>query len=315
MFENISDLTISGKKFVPQKEFKDILKGRYNVLFGRNGSGKSTIAEAFRQLKEKEEDSNLTANLNVALTDEERNRIFVFDEKFVHSEVKIKREGLSSIVMLGNQVDIANKIDALEKEIEDKNEKIKKYEKDLADLSDDSVKNSRAYWKKELERSLKEGKKSWAEYEQRIKKSAQKGRVTEELIGRISKEYTQIDKNARAEELFSSEFEKRVVEREKASEYGEISTMPTVPGEKLDFKAIQGLLIKAVEIPQLSEREKMIFSLIKEQLNMIGEGDRFFAEHEEGICPYCFQNVDIKILKERSAIVEHIINPEAFINF
>lgn len=48
MLENISNVEISGGYFdIPVRQ--NLLTGRINVVFGRNGSGKSTISRALRE--------------------------------------------------------------------------------------------------------------------------------------------------------------------------------------------------------------------------------------------------------------------------
>ena len=87
------------------------------LVFGRNGSGKSTIARAFRKTRGEEIKTIVTADMidkdsnTVALTEAERQAIFVFDEDFIDKNIRIQEDGLGTIVMLGEQVEITKRID------------------------------------------------------------------------------------------------------------------------------------------------------------------------------------------------------------
>ena len=49
MFEKVKGLSLQGCGFVEERNL-DLLKYPFNVVYGRNGSGKSTIAKAFKQI-------------------------------------------------------------------------------------------------------------------------------------------------------------------------------------------------------------------------------------------------------------------------
>lgn len=70
-------------------------KVRITLLYGRNGAGKSTIAKAFKHITNKEISSisysefmDESGNI-ITLSEEEKNRIFVFDEEYVDKNVKV----------------------------------------------------------------------------------------------------------------------------------------------------------------------------------------------------------------------------------
>ena len=88
MYKSIAGISINGKYFENESRLKLFSKEdeRLSIIYGKNGSGKSTIAEAFSAYKSGEITKfnrvNLyTTNASPALlSDEGKQNIFVFDE-------------------------------------------------------------------------------------------------------------------------------------------------------------------------------------------------------------------------------------------
>ena len=90
------------------------------LLYGRNGTGKSTIAKAFRKISGEAVPTITSAVLYddadrpVTLSEDEKQHIFVFDEDFVDKNVRLKQDHLETIVMLGQAADLTEKIERAE---------------------------------------------------------------------------------------------------------------------------------------------------------------------------------------------------------
>lgn len=136
MLEKIKGLKIKGANFTYLTDI-NLFKGQNDkiekatLVYGRNGSGKSTISNAFKKLIGENILNIETAFLydfdskEVPTSEVEDKKIFVFNEDFVNDKVKIQKDGLGSIVMLGEMADLTVKIDDAEKELS----KAKKIEK------------------------------------------------------------------------------------------------------------------------------------------------------------------------------------------
>jgi len=129
MLNEFSSIRLQGANFtaVTNLPVLDSSDGKYSkasLVYGRNGSGKSTIAKAFRKIKGEDIPTIITANtLNstdhpITLSGAEQASIFVFDEDYVTANVRIEGSGLGSIVMLGEQADLTVQIEQAEKELE-----------------------------------------------------------------------------------------------------------------------------------------------------------------------------------------------------
>ena len=124
----IGGIKLEGRNFEREK-YLPLLTGQVNqrnlatrvsIIYGENGSGKTTISKAFSKIKGVDEDINLAS-----LLDAEGNRvdikndvdnIFVFNEDYINNNLKIKQDGLSTIVILGAQNDVDKEIKKIEKE-------------------------------------------------------------------------------------------------------------------------------------------------------------------------------------------------------
>ena len=85
---------------------------RISLIYGKNGSGKSTISNAIRKAK----GEDIEEIISVSLLDNEENvyqdtkNIHIFDEDYINSRVKIRGDGLNTIVLLGELGDLEDKI-------------------------------------------------------------------------------------------------------------------------------------------------------------------------------------------------------------
>ena len=119
MLESLSDAIITSEYFGTNVPLNNHLSRRINILFGTNGSGKSTIADAFRRFSAG--DDTALQLPGAKIDDEGRKHIFVFDEHFVRKNLEMSdnTKGLGTIVTIGEAVDRAKEEQDLEKRIAD----------------------------------------------------------------------------------------------------------------------------------------------------------------------------------------------------
>lgn len=122
MLEKIRKISIKGNSFFEDniiEMFND--KEHYLFVYGNNGSGKSTISKAFGFIKNSYNDDFDSVELYdsdnnvISLSNIETDKIFVFNEDFVDNYVKIQPDGMSAIVMFGEQVKIEEQLEELAK--------------------------------------------------------------------------------------------------------------------------------------------------------------------------------------------------------
>ena len=98
-------------------------KNRVALIYGSNGSGKSTIAPGFREYSEsvvpKTVELNPTAGAAIIKMSSgmKSGKIFVFDEKYISRNIKVQESGLGTIVLLGEQVELEKRLEELKAQI------------------------------------------------------------------------------------------------------------------------------------------------------------------------------------------------------
>ncbi|MFC2429499.1 MAG: AAA family ATPase, partial [Campylobacter sp.] len=139
IFGNFCGIKIQGKCFQSEVKLNFFEKEyhRFCLIYGKNGSGKSTISQAFDTVKQNNQsliasqiiDKSGTA---VDLTNkDQKNNIFVFNEEYVNSKVKIQDNGLDAIVLLGDAANIDEKLQKRENIREIRAQRKQGYEREL----------------------------------------------------------------------------------------------------------------------------------------------------------------------------------------
>lgn len=106
MIEKVKGLSICGRCFSTKTnlDFFPNNNDRIAIVYGKNGSGKTTISNGFSQIASGEDTEELSASLidradnNISLVPE--SKIFVFNEKYIDENVKIDADGLGTIILL-----------------------------------------------------------------------------------------------------------------------------------------------------------------------------------------------------------------------
>lgn len=309
MFKDIVTIKVQGANFTSvtplalfeprdkDKEGNDVLKTIKGVLlYGRNGAGKSTIAKAFRKAKGEilpavEHVSFLDKDGKaVALTEDEKKQIFVFDEDYVNNQVRLKEDHLETIIMLGQAADLADKIVIAESERDASKTVLETKEASFKEYQDETNPKSPKKCSSKISEALR-GDDAWAGRDRRINNRRQNTPVREET-------YMQFMglSPTRTKSQLLVEYEQQMGALEKAiSGSSKIeSRVPVLPEfyNQYDDDALIALLSKRIEKPELSERERYLFNLVESGKAMeLSQTANFFRKVETTQCPYCFQPV------------------------
>lgn len=305
MTESIMSLKISGRCFPSSTKLKCFTKNesRISIIYGKNGSGKSTISKSL---------CNVESDLSCSLLDQNdkplsipQNHIFVFNEDYINDKIAVQNDGLSAVILFGEQVEI-------DKQIEEANEKLEDYQRFIDDqesikngLENDKNSNSYKYKINNLKDKLKSSD-NWVEREFSI--SGRRHNISTNILDRIFNKPV-ISKSR--EEAFNHFQELKSIigtgSQEKISD-----TMKPLMVENDFFQNITQLLAEKIEKPVLNDRDKRIIEIYSQKgSRYITEVKSVFEKEDQNICPYCFRAINSE---EKSIIlseIEKILSEEA----
>lgn len=319
MFENISGVMIKGDMFEGEKTFnlfskkgKNEYPTRISIIYGKNGSGKSTITKAFQKYTGKKIDSISSVSLydydNKYVTENDyiKENTFVFNEKFIEKNIKFKEYGLETIVMFGEQGDLNISIEKLEAERKEKLIEFDEQNKKLTDFSQvKNIQNPSYHW--DNIRNILRGDSSWSGIDKDLKGSRTNSAVSDSIILEIS---TQKINRTKAE--IELEFNNKLKNYNFLRNTGQKIT-GKVPYLNLDINLnkITKLLALKIERQQLSEREKFILDLVTQgnQKHFKTVQD-YFANHRTDKCPFCLQGISDEYKKNLLRNIENVLNKD-----
>lgn len=305
MIKNISKIEFNGAAFPEGIElsFFNSTNERMALIFGRNGSGKSTISRAIRKAKGESEKEIISAkfedydNNEVVFDSNWDNEIFVFDENYVQKNVRLKLEGLDTIVMFGKQVELDDKILSAMENLKNCDDVKKSIEMELEEYNSISSDKSPKYYLGKIMNALK-GDDNWAGRLRNIESRKNNAPVNEST-------YTAIIKNkpTRVKGKAEKEYFEKLAQLSDIRNQVHVISTPV----KTDFKVLHtereviGLLSKIIEHPELTSREEKLLKLAED-----GNGDRLndiksvFSDDKTTECPFCFRPIDSENKKKFS---------------
>lgn len=307
MFDNFCGIKIQGKCFQSEVKLNFFEKEyhRFCLIYGKNGSGKSTISQAFDTVKQNNQPLITVQIIDrsgavVDLTNkDQKNNIFVFNEEYVNSEVKIKDNGLDAIVLLGNAKNIDEKLKKAKRINKKLEGRQSKYQEDFQKYSDRQNTDNPEKYKDDIIKSLRD---NFAEREKNILGNTNRNlqNKTIELAKNIISFKAEDDKNI--EELKNNFDEKLKSYEDMQSDLNFLEDI-----KKLNFEEIKQLLLHQVEQKQLTSREEEIKQAIAEASHLVTKN---IMESDKDICPYCFQKLTDEYKKEILSSLETIFNPD-----
>ena len=317
MLEKIKGLKIKGANFTYLTDI-NLFKGQNDkiekatLVYGRNGSGKSTISNAFKKLIGENILNIETAFLydfdskEVPISEVEDKKIFVFNEDFVNDKVKIQKDGLGSIVMLGEMADLTVKIDDAEKELSKAKKNSEEVKEKINEYQDKNNIKSPFYYEEKMCVSLKKDD-GWAGRDRKIKGARRNTNVPKEKY----KDFISITASKSKSELLV-EFEDLMRNLEIAKQGSEkiIENITKIPDtyKKFNHSDISTLLEETIEKPILSEREEYLLNLVKDEgTHILHDQVNYFNNKGTKYCPFCLQDISEKYKDDLVVRVQSIL--------
>lgn len=308
MFENFKTIIINGGCFASETELKLFDKDALSFIYGRNGSGKSTIANCIGELVKTDEEKNTDFSVKAisSIPDEMKDSVFIFNEEFVRDQVRVENDGINTIVMLGEQVELDDKIaqkqkvlNRLEEEYLRLDEERKKYENPKENISP-------LYFYNIIREALRD-EGGWADVDRDIKGNTVKSRISEDLI----KTLLNLEEPMETCEVLQNRVRNNLNlyrESEDAQEIKWIKEPVSLPDE---LDPLSEILVKNLDTPLLTERERRLLeTLTKHTHHDIEVTKQMLAENWE-FCPLCLREITETAKNNIENTLTHILNEQA----
>lgn len=318
MLEQIKGIKLKGANFVNQTELNLFNSpndkiAKVALVYGRNGSGKSTISNAFKKVKGENISNIEIASLydnglhEILISKPEDKMIFVFNEDFVNDKVKIQEEGLGSIIMLGEKADLTVKIEQATEQLSEAKDNYTKIEQKVGEYKDAENLKSPYHYKEKMCATLRKDD-GWADRERRIKDLRRNANVsTDKYL-----EFVNIIASKSRSELLV-DFEEQMRELEKAKQgsgkiIGEIIKISDVY-INFNYSGVSKLLEETIEKPLLSEREKYLLKLVETgEKDFLQKQLDYFGNNEAQYCPFCLQDISDDYKVDLVAKIQSILS-------
>lgn len=311
MIRDICSLNINGRCFsknVNLPLFADN-KSRFVLIYGRNGSGKTTISEGISKITKSNSDVDISVEAldanNKIIENLANDNIFVFNEKYIENNIKLADDGLQTILLVGKQVDLRTKIEyykqqleSFENEYSKNNDELKKY---------DDINNKvcpKKYQKNIIELLQKD--KGWAQTDSSIKRNIVKSKVTDIIINEIG-ELSVTETIDELNKVFNEQnelYDKIVIDASPCN----IEIHNIKFNNETEQTILNALALK-IKKPELSGREKTILETIN-KINFIDSAKNTFSKDDIHICPYCFQPINDEYKHQIIDEINNVLNKD-----
>lgn len=314
MIDKVAGVSLIGGFFEKEGEFKfyDNDKFKVALTYGKNGSGKSSISKAIYELSRNNFNEYSKVELfdfdhkSIEVDEKTRNAIHVYNENYINSNLRLQDDGLDTIVMLGEQLELDDTIQQLKKEYDVNESEIQKNKENYEKISDPKNILSPEYYKKEMITTLK-GENGWAAIDASIKFNKKNSSVNANVIESIAKE-----KSDRGKDKINKEFMELHEEYIKATNSSKNNDSIERPDSYLSLAlTISDLLETKIDQPIINEHEKIIMNQIQNgDQKFVERAKKQFSDNKIDICPFCLQEITQTYKEELVKSINQVLNKE-----
>lgn len=298
----LKDIKFTGGFFDEEKQLELFKSGeRLSILYGKNGSGKSTISKAVLKAIGKDADDIIQATLYTedGSVFSDTQLVRVFNEDYINSHVKIRSDGLNTIVLLGELGDLEDKILDLELKLEAETKRKDEREEQVVIFTDRNSPKSPSYFKFKINLDLSEDG-HWAEREKWINDGKRKASVTDGVIDTI----ISLNPSGSLSQL-RKDYDEKLELLNQVRKNAAAKLHDTVKlNVNYDENELLALLAQKVESPTLNEREQYLIQLINDgKMDQINEMRIVFSKEKTTKCPFCFRDI---LREEKQSLIKSI---------
>ena len=312
MYDIISGISLRGALFSKDTSFCFFTKEseRISIVFGKNGSGKSTLSRSFSNCDGNINDYGLVSNFIdknervIPYTQQHIETTFVFNEDYIHKNIRLQENGLNTIVMLGERVDFEEKISKVEISLKIAIDEYQKTEEESGKFNGDTVITAPMYHRKQIKARL-QGDDSWAGIDCKIRGNRQNTAVTDALIDEISA----ITSSKPHDELKRDFDEMLKMYNQVRNGADKISYRISLLENNFDEDKIIKTCAKVIEKPDLTDREKYILDAVLNGRQVFYEDVyKHFVDEGVSVCPYCLKTVTSDYKSELTESIQRVLS-------
>ncbi|MEG0836084.1 MAG: AAA family ATPase, partial [Christensenellaceae bacterium] len=286
-------------------------RNRVASVYGKNGSGKSTVAQGFREYiasttPRTVELLPLANGSHIHVSPSGRpEKFFVFDENYIEQQVKVKEQGLDAIVLFGEQVYLEQQIEQVTCAIDTLKPQKKQQEDECSKFTDSSAVIAPQYWSSQIAQSLRTSG-GWAEIRgikiNGNRTSAVVNNTEIDRIGMLVPDQGELETKAEFNRHFTL-FSNVTLQSQQIAQAIPLYSI----ARNVEETAIEQLA-KIIVKPQTTARENELLQLFG--IRIISDAKAFLADTTKYICPTCLQEVGDKHRIEMLSCIEGIFNRE-----
>lgn len=319
MIEDIASIKIKGGIFEAETDLPIFVREnprnpeqRFSLIYGKNGSGKSTISRGFRKLTGAEESQIESAEVLdasgsiITVSEDEKDSIYVFNEEFIEDNIRIDDDGLNTIVVMGAVKDADDKIKKIQPTYEKCLAEAQAQQEVLNKYLDTENDFCPEYYINEMQKVLK-GDNSWASRDAKIRNNKTNSKVRCNTYSQFIRLHPT---KSRDELILVYDAMMKKLEATKNGSKRIETTVPTLKFFADTESDIVSLLKEKIEKPVLSEREKSLFHILQDNNGnqRLTDIKTYFIGPHKTSCPFCFQDVDEKYVDDLVQSIEKILS-------
>ena len=275
---------------------------RSMIIFGRNGTGKSTISKSISSLRDISEDITLINEKNrvsntINITDRDKETIFVYNEDFQNEKVTfIENERFEAIVLIDDQKDLMSKIALNKSEVKRLESKLTQYN-DALSTAENDIKESIVGTKKSRWKSIFSELNDKNPY------------FNASLINRISSSVS-----SRSVVELGENLSNLIKEIESAKNEKRINRCSEVEIPINEIKNKLKIIAEPVSMIELTERENQIIEILGNNVDSSIEKTENILKGNSNNCPTCFQEINEDYKRDTLAQLKSVLKKQLLNN-